>query len=300
MSSAFIVTGGLGDSLLGLCAPTHWQMHNDEPIKIYVNSHQEICDFVEKCTYFDAEMCPARTGGFPDPENPLNLPPEFLDQLHKEHEHVWSSFPDSLGQAPFGFPWFQYVRSYKEYMRTKVSLRCGTVKSPAQTKKHIFLHMTSVTLEKNYSLTKLQTLVNIFNQTNYEVVIARTSQWKGTPLPFFCTGKYIDLVDQPIERICMEIRDSDYFVGIDSSMAHIAYHIGIPRIVLQQHHNSPFHLVRYHEDVCDDMSLESSPEQIANRVLLNLKDPLTENIPAYLSIPANVSTKQLLYKKYYD
>lgn len=299
MSCAFIVTGGLGDALLGLIAPTLYQLHNEEPIRIFVNSHQEIVDFINKCTYFQAEKCPERTGGFADPENPLNLPPEFLEKLHKDYDHVYSCFPDALGQAPFAFPWFKYAKSYKDFMRTKVHMKVNQLFTPRNTK-IVFIHATSVTLEKNYPLTKLQRLMDMFNKTHYAVELARTSSWKGAPLPFFCMGVYKDIVDRPIEEVVSLMAQADYFIGIDSGLAHIAYHLGLPRVVLQQHFNQPFHLARYHQDPTDDLPLDIPPEVIFTRAMLNIKDPITQAIPAYLNLPPNVNTKQLLYKKYYD
>lgn len=302
MSCAIISTGGIGDTLLALSAATRYQRHNDEPIDIYVNSHQEILDFVNKCTYFRAFPCPERKNQFQDPENPLNLPKEFLDKLFKEYGLVYSCFPDSLGRAPFDFPWFKYVKSYKEFLRTKVHIKTQNGKSPAinPNTKNIFLHATSVTMEKNYSLSALQNLVTMLNTTNYNVIICRTSSWKGTQLPFFCKGNFYDMVDRPIEEAVSTLASSDYFIGIDSSFAHLAYHLEVPRLVLHQHFNQPFHISRYHEDTGDDLPLNTSPEQIFNRVVLNIKQPYTLVIPSYLNIPHNVNAKQLLYGKYYD
>jgi hypothetical protein len=301
MSCAIITSGGIGDCLESLKAASLYQLHNDEPVEIYVNSHQEIVDFINKCTYFPALRCPERKNNFNDAENPLNLPKEFLDGLFKEFSSVYSCFPDSLGTAPFDFPWFRFVKSYKEFIRTKVHFRPPTI-SPAinPDTKNIFIHATSITPEKNYSLSSLQSLVSLLNSLNCNIIICRASQWKGEKLPFFCKGKFYDLVDRPIEEAVSTLQRSDYFIGIDSSFAHIAYHLGIPRLVLQQHFNQPFHLARYHEDVTDDIPLNIGPEQIFNRVALNLREPYTMAIPAYLNIPHNVNTKQLLYRKYYD
>lgn len=303
MSTAIITCGGIGDVLESVKAGVVHMAHNQEPVDIYINSHQEIIDFVQKCTYFPAFPCPERTNSFKDVENPLNLPPLFLDSLFEKYDSVYSCFPDSLGQAPFAFPWFKFVKSYKEFLKTKVDIRTehffryAAINSDT---KNIFIHATSITMEKNYDLSKLQKLVNLFNKTNYNLIIARTSTWKGAQLPFFCQGKFYDMVDRPIGEVVDVMDKCDYFVGIDSGLAHISYHLGLPRLVLQQHFGQPFHISRYHEDVTDDLPLGVEPEHIFNRVMLNLRDPLTQAIPAYIAIPYTANTKQLLYKKYYD
>jgi ADP-heptose:LPS heptosyltransferase len=154
-------------------------------------------------------------------------------------------------------------------------------------------------MEKNYPLPALQELINKLNGTNYNVIISRTSSWKGTPLPFFLQGKYYDLVDRPIKEVMNVLNCCDYFIGIDSAFSHIAYHLNKPRMVLQYNQN-PYHVVRYHENLNHDLPLNVSPDHIFNRVMLNLKDPLTQALPAYMNIPYQTNTKQLLFKKYYD
>jgi hypothetical protein len=304
MSVAIITAGGIGDCLMAVQAATLYQSINLEPVEIWVNSHQEIVDFINKCTYFPAFKCPEHHNKFHDPENPLNLPKDFLDGLFTKHTNVWSAFPDSLGQCAFAFPWYRFCKNYKAFLRTKIHVKQyprsfeNLALNPDT--KNIFIHATSITLEKNYQMTKLQKLVNMLNTTNYNVIICRTSEWKGTPLPFFCQGKYYDLVDEPIDKVIYTLRKSDYFIGIDSGPAHVAYHLDVPRIVLHNNFNIPMHLVRYHEDSSDDLPLNVEPEVIFNRVMLNLKDPLTYAIPSYLTIPHNANTKQLLFKKYYD
>lgn len=308
MQAAIITTGGIGDVLHGLIAATLWfDKHSKWCTQavsphIYVNSHQEIVDFINKCTYFKAYPCPARVNNFRDAENPLNLPSGFIDNLFNSYNNVYSCFPDALGQAAFSFPWFQYVKSYKGFLQTKIRIKTQENfihEAINKNTKNIFIHPTSVTFQKNYPLMALQELINKLNSSNYNVIISRTSQWKGTQLPFFLQGKYYDLVDRPIEDVVNVMNNCDYFVGIDSGLSHIAYHLGLPRLVLQ-YDNNPYHIARYHEDVTDDLPLSSSPEQIFNRIMLNVRDPLTYSLPAYMQIPYNFNTKQLLYKKYYD
>jgi hypothetical protein len=302
MSLALITAGGIGDSLFAVQCAALYEYHNDGPIHIYVNSHQEIVDFINGCTFYKGIRCPDRVNKLPDPENPLCLPKEFLDQLYSNYDEVYSAFPDALGQAPFSFPWFRYTKAYKNVLKTKIHVKTGILNCDTIDKntKNVFLNLNSITIEKNYPLTEIQKLVNILNQTEYNVIIARCSSWKGQPLPFFCQGKYCDLVDKSIDEVVSTMSHCDYFCGIDSGLSHVAYHLDIPRIVLHQQYNQPFHLARYHEDVMEDMPLNSSAEQIAHRIILNLRDSVTTALPTYFNIPCLTNTKQLLFKKYYD
>jgi len=300
MSCAIITCGGIGDVCQALSAATLFEAEHNRKADIYVNSHIEILDFIKKCTYFNVFQCPSRTNEYKDPENPLNLPKTFLDNLINEYDAVYSCWPDSLTLAWHAFPWKDYVRTYKAFMQTKVSLKANENFKHEAIKpntKNIFIHVTSITMEKNYPLPKLQALVNLFNKVGYNIIIARTSQWKGSPLPFFCQGNYIDLVDRPLEETINILNKCDYFIGIDSAYAHISFHLQIPRIVLQQRYQTPYHIIRYHETCEDDMPLESPLESIFNRVMLNLTEPLTSAIPAYVQIPYQADMRNLLIKK---
>lgn len=315
MKSAFITAGGIGDTLQTLQAATLFYDKNIEKFQInptslpvprrpdiYVNSHQEIVDFVNKCTYFSAYSCPERVGGFKDSENPLNLKTDFLDELHKKYDKVFAVTPDFLFQAPLSFPWFEYCKSYKRFMQTQVYTKtqddfCHDAINPNT--KNIFFNFTSVTLEKNYSLPFVQKIIDLFNKTSYNIIIARTSNWKGTPIPFFAQGRFYDLVDKPIEEVMGVLNKCDYFCGIDSAFSHISYHLGLPRLILQYQYNQPFHIVRYQNDTTDCIPLNVPPEQVFNRIMLNLRDPITQALPQF-NIPYQTNTKQLLFKKYYD
>lgn len=312
MNAAFIGSGGIGDVLQTLIAATLFRNRyagygmgslDRGGVQIYINSHKEIYDFVKKCTDFEVFQCPERGVAFPDTENSLNLPQDFLDNLFKKYDKVYAVTPDFLFQAPFSFPWFHYCKSYKRFLQIPVQLQTDyKFKHEAinPNTKNVFLNMTSVTMEKNYSFPALQKLVDFFAKSNYNVIIARISNWKGTPIPFLLQGKFYDLVDRPIDEVVNILNKCDYFCGIDSGFSHIAYHLGLPRLILQYQFNQPFHIARYQNDTTDCIPLNSTPETIFNRIMLNLRDPITEAIPAQFNIPYQTNTKQLLYKKYYD
>lgn len=303
MKAAFIVTGGIGDFLLSTPSIVSWKNnHPFDDLDIYVNSHKELLDFILKCTDFNAFICPPRLNVLKDPESPLNLGTHFLDSLFKKYEEVYSLCPDSLGQMPFSFPWFKYSSNYEDFTLLKCPLKLfnkfnHTALNPDT--KNILIHATSVTFEKNLSTPVLQKLVDLFSTTNYNLIIVRTSTWQGTPIPFMVKGKFHDVVDQSIEITANLVANSDYVVSIDSAISHLAYHLSKPRLIL--HYNQhPIHLVRYHSLISQELSINTPPEQIFNRVMLNIRDPITQKIPASLNIPYQTNTKQLLYKKYYD
>lgn len=294
--NAIIVTGGIGDVLVGLQAG---MLIGPEKCHIFVNSHKEILDFVQKCTYFHVLPCPERQPLLPDAENPLNLPRQFLKGLHQDYQKVYSCFPDGLGLNPFAFPWYQYVKSYKEFLRVKIPIKVNVLDHGNAPPINVFCNFTSVTLEKNWPLPKVQKFVDFLNKTRYNVIIARTSGWKGVQIPFFCVGKYYDLVDLPIETVVNALAKCNYFVGIDSGLAHIAYHLGIPRVVLQRHFNTPWHIVRWQNETDCCLPLEAGAEMVLDRLMLNLRNPITVAIPSNISVPALVNAKQMLIQKYY-
>lgn len=296
MKTAIIGVGGLGDILRVAQAATLIG-----GATIYVNSHKEVYDFCDKSLFFPAKECPKRNAFFKESEHPLNLPKEFIDELFSSYSNVYFAAPDDLGTASLSFPWFKYVDSYKDYVRIKVPIRVHPVINPIpKVRKRIFIHATTVTMEKNYSLTYLQALVDLLNKTPYEIVIARTSKWKGTELPFYLEGKYIELVDRPIEECIYYLNSSDYFFGVDSSFSHVAYHLNLPRLIVLNNYHNPIHICRWQEDISDTLPLDAQPEMVFNRIMLGMKDPITQTLPTFFNIPHTVNTKQLLYKKYYD
>lgn len=303
MKAAFIITGGIGDFLLSSPAIISWK--NRVPLdnfKIYVNSHKELLNFINECTPFHAFPCPTRLNVLKEPENPLNLGIDFLDELFQENDKVYALCPDSLGQMPFAFPWYDYDSNYEDFSLLKCPISFYnnfTHEALNQNTKNILIHATSVTFDKNLPMPALQKLIDLFAQTNYNVIITRTSQWQGTPIPFMVQGKFHDIVDQPISRLVNFVAHSDYVISIDSAISHLAYHLNKPRLTLN-YNQHPLHLVRYHTLISQELTTNTSPEQIFNRVMLNLRDPITQKIPASLNIPYQTSTKQLLYKKYYD
>ncbi len=300
MNAAFIVTGGLGDFLLSSPAIVHWHLKG-HVAHVHVNSHNELFDFVKKSTLFKAFKCPKRLSVLKEPENPLNLGTAYLDTLFREYDRVYALCPDGLGQMPFAFPWFDYVSNYEDFTLTKMPILHSNDKPEAinPDKKNVLIHATSVTLEKNIPFPTLQRLVDLFGQTDYNLIITRTSEWQGTPIPFFVNGKFVDVVNQPITELVKLVAHADYVISIDSAVSHLAYHLSRPRLNLAYNQN-PFHLVRYHTNIAQELSIHNSAEQIFNRVMLNMRDPITQKIPASVNIPYQTSTKQLLFKQYYD
>jgi len=304
--AAIIVCGGIGDVLYGLRAATilkniPHKEESDVGIDIFVNSHSEITDFINTCTEFKAKQCPERDNLMPEPENPLNLPMEFIDQLYKDYNMVFACFPDGLGLNPFAFPWYAFCRTYKDFLRTRVKITIPTevLNAESVSGRAVFIHANSVTPQKNWPLSELNKLIGMFNGTNFHPVVARLSRWKGEPIPFYCAGNFTDLCDKPIVNVLAHLLFAKHAICIDSGLAHCAYHLGVPRTVLQQHFQQPFHMVRWQEDTSDMIPLGATAEQIFNRVMLTIKEPMAYMIPPYLAIPANVNKKQLFAQKYY-
>jgi hypothetical protein len=72
---------------------------------------------------------------------------------------------------------------------------------------------------------------------------------------------------------------SSYFVGTDNGPSHIAYHLGIPRLILDPQFNKLPWIARWREDYLESIPINTPVETVTSIVKMNLDIPQTTLIP---------------------
>jgi hypothetical protein len=118
---------------------------------------------------------------------------------------------------------------------------------------------------------------------DYHILLPSISQWAGKEVaPFKVENPPANLTiiqDGSFESAIENLRHSCYFVGTDNGPSHLAYHYGIPRLILDPQFIRLPWVARWKEDITECVPIEIPPKMAIQTVVTNLAIPQTCLIP---------------------
>lgn len=296
---SIICAHGIGDAILGMQCASFVDLHGDEFCEVIACCRDEVFN-VLRCA-FGEDYYP-RLIQHPEKEkwgedNWILKNPGELEKC-KSLEKVYYVIPDLLHRNPFAFDW----RRYKVSPQTIKSTRLLTDRW--EPKKRIYVGLASS--HPDYQFSKLPELLYALgaNFPDYEIYYPNLQRWNGKPLPYGALTpieKYPDnvVIDSECvtENVVEKLRTSDYGIFVDNGFSHLAYQIGVPRLVLDHHYGNILFESRWRENNEDYIPYTEKIDEILSVVYNNLTEPATLLINKnYLKRVGVDWSKALLFK----
>jgi hypothetical protein len=281
-----LVAGGIGDCILGFqCA--HFVKQAKKAVDVVVCSRKEVFIPLEYLFWqdFNVKHHPEHSK-WGDDNWILKNQKEICayEDEHPEYDEIYYVVPDLLyrNEGAFNF------KKYNTHPQIIKSTRLLTNRrSLSKDNQYIYCALTSST--PGYSYHDTPKLLSELGErlTSKTIYFPKVNSWAGTNITYGNLDKlpsnvHIDNDPDIIDSIQI-MQQSEYVICLDNGLSHIAWHLGIPRLLLDSRYGftrncNPW-TVRWKEDLLESIVLQCPPEQIADLVELNLRIPQTTLLP---------------------
>jgi hypothetical protein len=281
---------GLGDCLLSLqCASFVRKAGEECDVQIYTrdevfNPLQSIFGHLGALKQVkDKELDPTRI--------------DDIDTALYFYNNVYYVLPDWLFSNPAAFDWKKYGTNPQIIKTTRLLLD--------QHKNNGVIYLGLMTSTQGYLYQEIEDLATNLAKSlpEYTVYLPLLSSWAGQQIQSFnfkdVPKNLIIEKDPNFTSALFTLRDSVYFVGTDNGPSHVAYHLGVPRLILDPQYGKLPWVARWKEDPTESVPISTPWPDVVNIVKTNLEQPSTLLIPR-ASVFANAGTewKRALLNKF--
>lgn len=223
---------------------------------------------------------------------------ETIDTALHLYNDVYYAIPDWLFSNPSAFDWKKYHTNPQIIKTTRLLAD--------QHRNNGVIYLGLMTSTQGYLYDDVEALAvnlaTVFPQ--YSIYLPLITSWAGHSIKEFNfpsdTPKNLIIEKDPNFEVSLSVlRDSIYFVGTDNGPSHIAYHFGVPRLILDPQYNKLPWMARWKEDPTESIPITSSWPEVVRLVSKNLNQPETLLIPR-AAVLANLGQdwKRLLLNKF--
>jgi hypothetical protein len=234
-------------------------------------------------------------------QNKGELDPTNIDKIDTDlyfYNEVYFALPDWLFSNPKAFDWQRYHTSPQMIKTTRLLAD--------QRRNNGVIYLGLMTSTQGYLYDDIEALAvnlaKVFPQ--YSVYLPIITSWAGQTLKEFnfpadAPKNLIIEKDPNFAASLSVLRDSVYFIGTDNGPSHVAFHFGVPRLILDPQYNKLPWIARWKEDVTESIPIGSSWPEVVRLVSTNFNRPETLLIPR-AAVLANLGTewKRLLLNKF--
>lgn len=274
MDNRILVIGGhgLGDCLTSIqCA--EFLMNRAYGVDVKISTRDEIFRPLQHLFPYIEQIDPKYTN-----DNILLKDEAVLKEVTDGYDEFYYEVPDLLFTHPHSFD-FKKFRTYPHIIKTM-----RTLTKKARPENRIYLGLMTTT--KGYTYTKIAEVAYALADQlpEYEVYLPLTTKWASTDVPEVVLPARIptNLVvtkDVPFEANLDILARSCYFIGTDNGPSHVAYHLGMPRLILDPQFDKMPWIARWKEDYLESLPIGISPESVVDVVKANLRVPATTLLP---------------------
>lgn len=276
MEKVKIIGGhGMGDCLMAFqCASIVRSFGN--PVEVIISSRQEIYETLHHLFGKSFDMI-----GVPEmyaSDNNLLKNSSLFDYLSNGVKETYYVIPDLLFNNEHSFDYFKYHTSPQ--MIRNIRLLNGSIAKD----KSIYVGLISTTPGYSYSDTTNLVRILANNLPDYSIHLPVINSWANKEISGF--DNLNDMPDnvlvhknETLSQSMDTLRKCCYFVGTDNGPSHIAYHMGIPRLLLDPQFNLTPWIARWREDFLESVPIYSEVSSVAETVILNIKFPQTTLLP---------------------
>lgn len=301
LDSKILIVGGhgLGDCLLAFQCLHYLRVTGYKNTRIAISSRKEIQESLQ-FLFWKEEILMLDENISSNHQIEKGEYSEDVKLLLSQYDKVYYVIPDLMfnNKMAFNFNDFRVTPSPQiiKSLRTLLDRK-------QRTDNLIYCGLQSVTPGYLYQeIPKL--LVSLANALpSYEIYFPNISKWSGKDT-FHIKDKTeypsnVLIDDNPnfLDSLAI-LTYSKYFIGTDNGPSHVAYHLGIPRTILDPQFNNLPWVARWKEDVSDSIPINMFPDTVANIVKKNIEMPQTLMIPRIcMAMSQNADWKQKLFIK---
>tara|TARA_Y100000593_G_scaffold26231_3_gene52188 strand:- start:2763 stop:3671 length:909 start_codon:yes stop_codon:yes gene_type:complete len=207
-----------------------------------------------------------------------NLVEELRSKYPQSGEEFYYVIPDLLFRNKYAFDY----EKYNAHPQVIKSTRLLTQDNKPQ--KIIYFGTLTTTLGYDYPEAKrlIELIARKFK--DYTIYCPSIENWGGDKVKAAISG--VDLPDNVFVDVNPKFEDSIdwlkkscYFVGTCNGPSHLAFHYGIPRLILDPQYERPAWISRWKEDYQESISIETPSELAAKIIELNIEIPQTCLVP---------------------
>lgn len=292
---------GIGDCLLSLQI-SHWLTEKNIPHKNIISAREEVFNPLNYIAgkIFNLERISDEYAN----DNLIEFNNEKLEELKQKYksQNICYNVPDLLFTNPLSFKYEQYDLNPQIIKKTRTLTKAAKKKE-----KIIYCGLCSNTQGYMYS-----DIYNLLNKIaarlpNYTVYFPKVAKWVkdiNYNCDFsknFLSNVWID--EDPNFNTSLDILSkSAYGVFTCNGPSHLAYHLGIPRLILDPQYNKILWISRWKEDYEECIPIQIDAENISRLIETNISTPQTMMIDRKIIlnlISQNYNNwKEILYFKF--
>lgn len=276
MSKVLIIGGhGMGDCLLSLQCAIAVQQRIIEPT-VYISAREEVWKPISHL--FGCFFTMQRIDESYAYDNAVLKDESLMQKISGRFDEVYYVIPDLLFANKYAF-------DFKKYHTSPQILRdMRIIGSSSKASNIIYLGLMTTTEGYMYSEPLSLAMSLAYTLPSYRIYFPIINKWAGKEikpisLPAAVPNNLIvdvnpDMIDS-MNMLCK----SSYFVGTDNGPSHIAYHFGVPRLLLDPQFNRLPWIARWRENYLESIPISAPVDGITNVVKMNLERPQTTLIP---------------------
>lgn len=275
MSKVRILTSaGLGDSLQAFqCALFVKQLNNEVDIGIFARS--EVFDPIKEI--FKDQF--PNIQQLPDAfvvDYQIEKNPKLWFQFSKGYNDTYFVLPDTLFRNPHSF-------NYKKY-NTNPNLIKTTRLLTHKYKPEPIIYLGLLSTTNGYSYSYTPDLIEFLCRQlpNYKIYIPNDVIWDNKLVRFDIKSQHQNLIVdtnptflKSFEWLCR----SEFGVFTDNGPSHLAYHLGMPRLILDPQYDKLPWIARWKEDPRESISISNSSIDVSKLIKVLLDIPATQLVP---------------------
>lgn len=278
MKEAIIISAhGIGDNILAFSCASFLEEHD---CKVLVSAREEVFNAVEYL--FGAKFSLEKIDESISEDNAILKDPTVRDNLwskyKREYKNLYYVVPDLLFNSPLAFDYKKYRVSPQVIKSTRLLLDDRKEDGGV-----IYLGLNSTTEGYTYKYIASLAVKLAKELPNFKIYLPIVTKWanKAIDTPGFAEIPANLIIEKdPNFRESLDIlAKSSYFVGTDNGPSHIAYHYGIPRLILDPQFGRLPWIARWKEDYAESIPIQTEDDDIVKIVSVNVGIPQTTLIP---------------------
>lgn len=230
-------------------------------------------------------------------DNTILKDESLMKTVSTGYNEVYYVIPDLLFNNKYSFPYKQYSTN-PQMIRSKRLL-------DTQADKRGFIYLGLMTTTDGYMYSEPLTLaLNLaYSLPSNIIYFPIVKHWankeiKTIDIPNKLPANLVIEYPEDLEEGLIMLSKSSYFVGTDNGPSHVAYHMGVPRLLLDPQFGKLPWIARWREDYLESIPISSSVEDIVNVVKTNLEIPQTTLVPRMTClVNKEANWQQLLWLK---
>lgn len=221
--------------------------------------------------------------------NPTQLPEELgtnnsiltnnlIDSFKESYDNIYYVIPDLLFRNPYHFDFKKFNLAPHVIKQTRLSLKQW---SP---KKKIYLGVVTMAAHHRYPAIKPLIVTLAKRLPDHEIYFPNVKKWGGEDLDwgdFSSVPDNVFIHENPDFNESLDhLKESCFGIFADNGPSHFAYHLGMPRIILDNFMGNPMWISRWREDPSESVPMDTNVLDLASIVESHIIHPQCSLIPS--------------------